>query len=133
MGLVEVAALLIGGLLLGARLRSTVVDRGGTWGCGYVAPTPRMQYTSSSFAQMLVGMFGWVLRPRSHEPGDWTLFPKSAEFHSEVPDAVLDEVVLPSFRFGAWLFSWFRVFQRGNIQMYLLYVFLALVGLLLWR
>ncbi len=92
-----------------------------------------MQYTSSSFAQMLVGMFGWVLRPRTHQPQDLPLFPREAHFHSEVPDTVLDEVVLPAFRFGAWLFSWFRVFQQGNIQIYLLYIFLALIALLLWR
>ncbi|MGP0064702.1 MAG: proton-conducting transporter membrane subunit [Isosphaeraceae bacterium] len=133
MGLAEVAALLLAGLGLWLRLRSINVESGPTWGCGYLAPNPRMQYTSSSFAQMLVGMFGWVLRPRSHEPTNWPLFPQTAEFHSEVPDAVLDEVVLPSFRFGAWLFSWFRVFQQGNIQIYLLYIFLALFGLLLWR
>ena len=36
----------------------------GTWDCGYARPTSRMQYTASSFAQMIVGMFGWVLRPQ---------------------------------------------------------------------
>jgi hypothetical protein len=41
--------------------------------------------------------------------------------------------LLPTFRFGAWLFSWFRVFQQGNIQIYLLYIFLALIALLFWR
>jgi hypothetical protein len=92
-----------------------------------------MQYTSSSFAQMLVGLFGWALRPRSRRPKDWPLFPRNAEFHSQVPDVVLDEVLLPAFRLGAWLLSGFRVFQRGNIQIYLLYIFLALIGLLLWR
>jgi hypothetical protein len=46
---------------------------------------------------------------------------------------VLDEAVLPSFRFGAWLMSWLRVFQGGTIQTYLLYIFLALLALLLWR
>ena len=61
------------------------------------------------------------------------LFPRKADFHSEVPDAVLDEAVLPSFHFTAWLFSVFRVFQQGNIQAYLLYIFLALIILLLWR
>ena len=28
-----------------------------TWDCGYAAPTTRMQYTSSSFADMVVGLF----------------------------------------------------------------------------
>ena len=53
---------------------------GATWGCGYLAPTPRMQYTSSSFAQMLVGLFGWVLRPRTHRPRDLPLFPQTGRF-----------------------------------------------------
>jgi len=133
MGLLLIVALLLGGAVLWMRISRHVVEEGATWGCGYVAPTPRMQYTSSSFAQMLVGMFGWVLRPRTHRPKDLPLFPRETHFHSEVPDAVLDDVILPSFRFTAWLFSWFRVFQQGNIQIYLLYIFLALVALLLWR
>ena len=41
--------------------------------------------------------------------------------------------VLPAFRFGAWLFSWLRVFQQGSIQTYLLYIFIALIALLLWH
>jgi hydrogenase-4 component B len=133
MGLLLLAALLLVGAVLHTRLRHSVVDRGSTWGCGYAAPTPRMQYTSSSFAQMLVAMFSWALRPRTHQPQKLPLFPQRTAFHSEVPDAVLDEVVLPTFRFSAWLFSGIRVFQQGNIQIYLLYIFLALVGLLLWR
>ncbi len=133
MGLGLIAALVLGGVVLWLRLRRGVVETGATWGCGYVAPTPRMQYTASSFAQMLVGLFGWALRPRIRKPVDLPLFPQKATFHSAVPDAVLDEAVLPAFRFGAWLFSWFRVFQQGSIQTYLLYVFLALIALLLWR
>ena len=34
---------------------------------------------------------------------------------------------------GRWLFSRFRVFQQGNIRIYVLYIFLALIVLLLWR
>ena len=92
-----------------------------------------MQYTSSSFAQMLVGLFSWVLRPRTHLPHVRGLFPQPTAFHSEVPDTVLDGAVLPTFHVGAWLFSQFRVLQQGNVQMYLLYIFLALLGLLLWQ
>jgi hydrogenase-4 component B len=133
MGLVLVAALLVGGGLLWWLVRGPRVATGPTWGCGYVAPTPRMQYTSSSFAQMLVGLFARVLRPRTHRPTVEGLFPRAAAFHSEVPDTVLDGAVLPAFRLGGWLFSWFRVFQQGSIQTYLLYIFLVLIALLLWR
>ncbi len=127
------AALTLTSMALWLRLRKSVVETGPTWACGYVAPTPRMQYTASSFAQMLVGLFGWVLRPRTKRPKALGLFPNRTAFHSEVPDTVLDEAVLPSFRFGARVFSWFRVFQQGSIQTYLLYIFLTLLALLLWR
>jgi hydrogenase-4 component B len=127
------AALLVASAVLWQRLRHSAVQQAATWGCGYVAPTPRMQYTSSSFAQMLVGLFGWALRPRTHRPGNLPRFPQKTDFHSEVPDPVLNEAVLPAFRFGAWLFSWFRVFQQGSIQTYVLYIFIALIALLLWR
>jgi hydrogenase-4 component B len=133
MGLLLIAALLAGSAALWFRLRHSVVTTGATWGCGYVAPTARMQYTSSSFAQMLVGLLSWVLRPRIHKPADLSLFPPQSNFHSEVPDAVLDGAVLPAFRFGARLFAWFRVFQQGSVQSYLLYIFIALIVLLLWR
>jgi hypothetical protein len=82
---------------------------------------------------MVVSLFAWALRPRVLKPGTLSLFPKASRFHSEVPDLVLDEAVLPTVRFGAWLLSWFRVLQQGSTQAYLLYVFVALIALLLWR
>jgi hydrogenase-4 component B len=133
MGLGLLAAVLAAASLLWLRLRGSVVDRAATWGCGYVAPTARMQYTSSSFAQMLVGLFGWALRPRTSRPPPMPLFPRQTHFHSDVPDPVLDEAVVPTFRITGWLFSWSRLLQQGSIQIYLLYVFLALIALLLWR
>jgi hydrogenase-4 component B len=133
MGSLLIVALLCLSAVLWNRLDPRLVDHGATWGCGYAAPTPRIQYTSSSLGQGLVEMFGWVLRPRTRRPVGLPLFPRESHFESEVPDAVLDEVVLPAARFGAWLFSWARVLQQGNIQLYLLYIFLALIAMLLWR
>ncbi len=133
MGLLLVASLAIGAWMLMRRLRGSEVRAAVTWGCAYVAPTPRMQYTASSFAQMLVGLFAWALRPRTRRPKELSLFPKPAHFHSEVPETVLDEAILPSLRFGAGALAWFRVLHQGNIQTYLLYLFLTLLALLLWR
>ena len=132
-GMLLIASLLLTGAVLRLRLHANLVVTGTTWGCGYVKPTARMQYTSSSFAQMLVGLFAWALRPRTHEPRVVSAFPTSTAFRSHVLDPVLDEAVLPTVRFWAWLFTRFRVFQRGNIQAYLLYIFLVLIVLLLWR
>jgi hydrogenase-4 component B len=126
------AGLMLAGGLLWSQLRRGGVTRGPTWGCGYLAATPRIQYTSSSFAQMLVGLFGWVLRPRTRAPHNLPLFPGKSSFHSEVHETVLDEAVRPAFRRGAWLCGRLQVFQQGGIQSYLLYIFIILIVLLLW-
>jgi hydrogenase-4 component B len=133
MGVLLVGGILLCGGVLWLRLRHSTVEKAGTWGCGYAAPTPRMQYTSASFAQMLVRLFGWALRPRTHRPKNLPLFPEKTLFHSEAPDVVLDEAVLPAFRFGSGLFGRLRVFQQGSIQAYLLYIFIALIALMVWR
>src|SRR5262249_17225844 len=58
MGVLLIAGLALAGMMLRRQLGRSVVEHGATWGCGYLAPSSRMQYTSSSFAQMLVGLFG---------------------------------------------------------------------------
>lgn len=136
MGIVAVSlavAILVGGIALGMRLRFSAATATTTWGCAYIQPSPRMQYTSSSFAQMLVALFAKALLPITHAPHVSTLFPASSQFHSDVPDAVLDRGVLPAFRLIGWLMSRLRVLQHGSIQLYLLYVFAALLWLLLWK
>jgi hydrogenase-4 component B len=132
-GLGILAAILALGAIWRVRLRYSHVTRASTWGCSYAAPTPRMQYTASSFGQMLVGLFGWALRPRLVRPAKLALFAEKTVFQSEVPDVVLDEALVPAFRWGSWLLTRLRVFQQGNVQTYLLYLFLALIALLLWR
>ena len=125
--------LLLSGVLLVRSIRDGAVALHGTWDCGYAEPTARMQYTSSSFAQMLVGLFSWVLRPRTHRPAEQPLFAGRVGFESQVPDLVLDGVVRPIYRFGAWVASFFRRFQAGNVQAYLFYIVVFLIVLLLWR
>ncbi|MBI3863845.1 MAG: hydrogenase [Planctomycetia bacterium] len=126
------ASLALAAGLLRWRIRTRPFDWTETWGCGYSAPTPRMQYTASSFAQILVTLFGWALRPNVHWPRITELFPNAARFESHVPEIVLDRVVLPAFRFLARTLFWIRVMQQGSVQIYLVYVFGILVFLLLF-
>jgi hydrogenase-4 component B len=111
-------------LVLGRRKESPQVV---TWDCGYAAPTPRMQYTSSSFAELLIGLFAWALQPRVRSVRLTTIFPAAQHFHSDVPDTVLDRAVLPATRLVGRALVWFRWIQAGNIQLYVLYVLAALV------
>ena len=80
-------------LLIRGRRRSA---SGVTWDCGYAAPSPRMQYSSSSFAETLVKLFGWALQPNVHRPRIDALFPPDANFESHVDDTVLEKAVWPT-------------------------------------
>lgn len=121
------------GLALAWRLRRSQVDASCTWGCGYAAPTARMQYTTSGLSQMLVVLFGWALLPRRKQVRVEGYFPAGASYATEIDDPVLDDAVLPASRRLANLMSWFRWIQQGSIQAYLLYILLTLVVLLLYR
>jgi len=130
-GALIVSLLGVGGWL-GLRTRRAPAPVG-TWDCGYAVPAPRMQYTSSSFAQTLVGMFGWALRPRVHQVAPHGSFPRAASFHSQVPDAVLDQLLLPAGHAIGRGLRWFRWVQRGSVHAYLVYILGTLVLLLVWQ
>jgi hydrogenase-4 component B len=116
-------------LLLRRAVRRGAQPRPGTWDCGYAEPGPRMQYTGSSLAQALVGLFSWILWPRVARPSIRGLFPGPARHRTSVPDTVLDRAVLPAIAAAAGFLRWVRLLQQGRIQIYLLYFLLAVLAL----
>jgi hydrogenase-4 component B len=128
---VLLAVIGLGALWLRRRLRQVATT--GTWDCGYAAPTARMQYTSSSFAQNLTRLFAFVLWPRTRAPVVSGSFPARTSFESEVPDAVLDRLMVPALRAVERVMVWLRWIQAGNVHLYLTYIVAAIVLLLLWR
>jgi hydrogenase-4 component B len=102
-----------------------------TWGCGYQSPTPRMQYSASSFADLLVSQFHCGLRTERHGGVIQGLFPAAARFASHTPDVVLDGLLLPACRTVAQGCSWLRArVQNGLVPTYLMYVAMTLLVLL---
>jgi hydrogenase-4 component B len=126
-------ALIVAAALVRRNLRHKPADQVGTWDCGYVAPGPTMQYSSSSFAQTLVGLFSWALRPKVRNPDMRGLFPHPEAFTSNVADVVLDSILIPAAQLGSRAVRWFRWVQRGSMQAYLLYILLTLLVLFFWR
>jgi hydrogenase-4 component B len=124
------AALAVTGAVLAARTGPALAGTVGTWDCGYAAPGATMQYSSSSFAQTLVRVFSWALRPDQHSPSIQGVFPVRASFHSHVPDVVFDRAVLPAARGVGRVFSWLRWVQRGSVNAYVFYILITLVVLL---
>ncbi len=132
-GLFLVGSLVVGFLAL-RRARTTRGFRTGlTWDCGYAAPTSRMQYTGRSFGQWL----GEKLLPRRLGPSvrrqePRGLFPTIARFSASTPDPFHARLYAPAFSMWADRLSRLRWLQQGRIGVYLLYILIALVGLLGW-
>jgi len=102
-----------------------------TWDCGYVLPTPRMQYTAGSFAGIITEWFAWILRPVRHEHRPEVTFPVSASFSAHTPETVLEHVVAPVGDMVMRVSKAARSLQHGRLQSYLLYLLIGLAALAL--
>ena len=114
-------------------LAGRVVTESVTWDCGYAAPTARMQYTSSSFAEPITRLFRTFLRTCRRCSPPTELFPTSSSFASETPDLFSKYVYRPLFSLVDNLLSRFRWLQHGRLNLYVLYIVLALLALLGWK
>ncbi len=103
-----------------------------TWDCGYAGGSPRLQYTASSFAQLITSRFAWALRPEVHAPRITKLFPAAAHFHSHARDPVLDGLLVPAGRAALRVSARMRAWPQGQLQRYILYILAVLVPLLVW-
>jgi hypothetical protein len=119
-------------LLRGLLLRGREVRAGATWGCGYAAPTPRMQYTAASFAEPALAPFTPLLHRRSRLDGPDGYFPAGARAEEEVGDVAGERFVLPLSRRIVDALESVRAIQHGRVQLYVAYVFATVVALLLW-
>ena len=130
------ALLILTGVLLGARyllLRGKTVTEAPTWGCGFTAPTPRMQYTASSFAGPLLAPLARLMRPSLRIKRPKGIFPKGAAFRSHYEDPADKGLFDPAVRLLERLGGALRPLQHGHLQVYLLYVLLTLVALVVWE
>jgi formate hydrogenlyase subunit 3/multisubunit Na+/H+ antiporter MnhD subunit len=127
-------ALVLGLTILRAVLLSRRSVRGaGTWDCGYTMPDARMQYTSSSFAQPLVGMFRFPLATHRRWTPISAFFPVKAEFSTHTPDIFTQGMFRPAFAGIGALLSRLRWLQHGRLQLYVLYLAVTLLILLVWK
>jgi len=111
-------------------LKKSDVTSGATWGCGYLAPTSKMQYTASSFADMLVSFFAGILRPHCHRPQIDGPFSKETRFESHLPETVLEKIYEPLLAWGYSKLLPVRKLQHGHLHIYILYTFVTLVVLI---
>jgi len=94
-----------------------------TWGCGYALAISRVQYTTSSFAQLIVDLFHWFLRTDiRRQKIDGILPTEKSALKSHTPDLILDLLIQPlAAVLAKGAFRLRRLVHCGNIGIYLLY------------
>jgi len=117
-----VALVLVVWLARNALLRRSSVRMAPTWGCAYGFPTPRMQYTASSFAAPLITLFGPVSGVDEHR--------RTTVYHSMPRDLVLDRAALPLWARVQRAAQRVRPIQQGRLHVYLLYTVGTVVAVL---
>jgi hydrogenase-4 component B len=99
-----------------------------TWDCGYAAPTARMQYTGSSFAELMGdNLLPRPFRPRSLRPAVTELFPAPTTFVADDADPVSQRGYVPLFHWIGSMCMRLWWVQHGTINLYLLYLMIAVV------
>ena len=114
-------------------LRKRIVGEAVTWDCGYLQPSPRMQYSASSFAQPLMNLFRNVLQTRERVASPEGPFPASASLETDTPDPFMERLFRPVFEGAGAIIARLRWLQQCRLQLYVLYIVITLLGLLVWK
>ncbi|HEY3296118.1 MAG TPA: hydrogenase 4 subunit B [bacterium] len=108
---------------------------GPTWNCGGEL-TPRMEITATSFSRSIITVFKGVLRPTKQTDIEYhddrlRYFPKTETVTLKLRDIYQPYLYQPLRQLTDRIAAQTRRIQSGNINAYILYIFLALIGLLL--
>ena len=113
------------------RKRETV--RYETWGCGYVAPALKTQYTGRSFARAFSDLFSFLVKERKDykKIAKTEIYPCKRTFSTYYFDYLEQYLINPIARRLNFLLNYFQFIQNGQIQSYVIYglVFIMIVFL----
>jgi len=105
-----------------------------TWGCGRVGQTPRMEYTSTSFAEPLRRVFAELYRPTKELTVDVhpesKYFVQSIEYKSDIRSWFEEFFYTPLVNTTQWISMRVRRLQSGSLHGYVAYIFVVLILML---
>ncbi|MBU1170913.1 MAG: hydrogenase [Proteobacteria bacterium] len=110
--------------------KGKILAKAGTWGCGFTQPTPRMQYTGSSYGASIIDFFKPVAPLKENHPPVSGVFPKTTHYHSQIEDIAEVHMGNVIIRPVLWLFDKLRFIQHGDIHLYIGYILLTIIVLL---
>jgi hydrogenase-4 component B len=92
-----------------------------TWGCGYIAPTPKQQYTASSFIRTYSKLFGVFLLADKDVQEVEGIFPKGGRFLTHPYDKIEKWLIDKPLKFNQNFMGRFTFLHNGRLQVYILY------------
>ncbi len=94
-----------------------------TWGCGFVSPNNRMQYTGKSFSKPLGKIFNFLMieRKKYDELSPGEIFPVRRKYESYYHDFFEVRFINTISKRLVFAANWFSFIQNGRIQSYVLY------------
>lgn len=134
------------GLSVGVILLALLVLRGvggkyvkrvyGTWDCGFKALTPRMQFSGRAFSKPVKIVFRIFIKSTRELKlvGDAPYHPESIEYNVKTESAIEKYVYFPFIRGISTLSEKLKfMIQTGSVHAYLLYIFVAVLLLMLYN
>ena len=108
--------------------RSASVDA--TWGCGYVAPTEKLQYTAGSFVRSYSKLFRPFLLSSKTEKEVEGIFPSGGSYETHIYDRVEKYLIDKPIAAYKSLLGRFLFLQNGKLQFYILYGIIFIVSVI---
>jgi hydrogenase-4 component B len=106
-----------------------------TWGCGRAMQTARFEYTATSFANPFKRVFSVLYRPVKDLAIEFhpesRFFVRTISYSDEARSIFDDAIYGPLNRKLRSFAEYVRLLQSGNVNLYLLYILVALVVLLI--
>ncbi len=106
------------------------IAAGPTWGCGYVAPTSKIQYTAGSFIRTYSKLFAPFLSIGKHEDEIHGIFPSSGQYHTHPYDKVEKWIIDGPLKFNKSFMGRFVFLNNGKLQFYILYGVIFILAVL---
>jgi hydrogenase-4 component B len=131
-GICAMSFLLLAGLIYLIRRRMSINQPQNfepTWGCGYIAPTSKMQYTASSFIRAYRKLAEPFLSISKKKKEITEVFPKTGGQETHPYDKAEKWFIDYPLQLLKTFFNRFAFLQNGNLQFYILYgiVFISIV------
>ena len=108
--------------------RSASVDV--TWGCGYIAPTAKLQYTAGSFVRPYSKLFRPFLLSHKAQKDVEGIFPSGGSYETYSYDRIEKYMIDNPISAYKSLLGRFLFLQNGKLQFYILYGIIFIVSVI---